>query len=93
MVIYEVQHFENKSSDLWRNYITKFMKIKLETSPFNFSEEYLNKARQLGIDLSKLKPNPGLRFMAKICLYSMWGKFGQNTKITRREYIDNIKKF
>jgi len=46
MDIYEVQHFENKSTDLWRNYITNFMKIKLETSPFSCSEEeYRNKAR------------------------------------------------
>jgi len=70
------------------------MKIKLETSPFHCSEEeYRNKARQLGIELGELKPNPGLRFIAKICLNSLWGKFGQNTKITRREYIDNIGKF
>ena len=94
MDIYEVQHFENKSTDLWRNYIKKFMKIKLETSPFNSSEEeYRKKAQQLGIELGDLKPNPGLRFIAKICLNSLWGKFGQNSKITRREYIDNIEKF
>jgi len=75
MNIYEVQHFENKSTDLRRHYITKFMKIILETSPFNCSEEeYRNKARLLGIELNKLKPNPGLRFIAKICLNSLWGE-------------------
>jgi len=94
MDIYEVQHFEKKSTDLWRNYIKKFMKIKLETSPFSCSEEeYRNKAKLLEIELGELKPNPGLRFIAKICLNSLWGKFGQNSKITRREYIDNISKF
>jgi hypothetical protein len=31
--------------------------------------------------------------LPKICLNSLWGKFGQNSKITRREYIDNISKF
>jgi len=77
MDTYAVQHFENESTDLWRNYITKFMQIKLETSPFSCSEEeYRNKARQLGIEWGKLKPNPGLRFLAKICLNSLWGKFG-----------------
>jgi len=71
---YEVQHFEKRSTDLWENYITKFMKIKLETSPFSCSEEeYRHKAKQLGIELGQLKPNPGLRFIAKICLNSLWG--------------------
>jgi len=70
------------------------MKIKFETSPFNCSEEeYRNKARQLGIELDELKPNPGLRFIAKICLNSLYGNFGHNSNITRREYIDNIDKF
>jgi hypothetical protein len=94
MDIYEVQHFKKKSTDLWKNYIKKFMKIKLETSPFSCSEEeYRQKAQQLGIELGELKPNPGLRFIAKICLNSLWGKFGQNSKVTHREYIDNIEKF
>jgi len=66
MDIYEVQHFEKRSTDLWKNHITKFMKIKLETSLFSCSEEeYRHKAKQLGIELRELKPNPGLRFIAK----------------------------
>lgn len=92
--IYEVQHFEKRSTELWRNYIKKFLKIKLETSPFSCSEdEYRNKAKLLGIELGELKPNPGLRFIAKICLNSLWGKFGQNPKVTHREYIDNVSRF
>jgi hypothetical protein len=92
--IYEVQHFENKSTDLWKSYIQKFMKIKLETSPFSCSEEdYKEKARKFGIELEKLEENPGLRFIAKICLNSLWGKFGQNPKVKHSEYIDKEADF
>ena len=74
--IYEVLHFENTSTDLWKDYIKKFMKIKLETSPFSCSEgEYREKAKKFDIELDKLEENPGLRFIAKICLNSLWGKF------------------
>jgi len=29
------------------------------------------------------------RFIAKICLNLLWGKFGQNPKVKHSEYIDN----
>ena len=92
--IFEVLHFTNTSTDLWKAYIKKFMKIKLETSPFTSNEnEYRDKARQFGIELGELKENPGLRFIAKICLNSLWGKFGQNPKVKHSEYIDSEKDF
>ena len=79
--IYEVWYFGNTSTDLWKGYIRKFLKIKLETSEFDCSEEeYRNKARLLGIEVKTLEINPGLRFIAKICLNSLWGKFGQVPK-------------
>ena len=86
--------FENTSTELWKDYIEKFMKIKLETSSFSCSvEEYREKARKFDIKLDKLEENPGLRFIAKICLNSLWGKFGQNPKVKHTEYIDNEKDF
>ena len=92
--LYEVWHFEHTSTELFKGYIRKFMKIKFETSPFTCSEaEYRAKARQFGIELGELKENPGLRFIAKICLNSLWGKFGQNPKLKHKEYIDNEKDF
>jgi len=92
--IYEVWHFEHSSTDLWKGYIRKFLKIKLETSKFTCSEEeYREKARKFGIELGELKENPGLRFIAKICLNSLWGKFGQNPKVKHNEYIDTVSDF
>ena len=37
--IYDVWHFEQSSTELWKEYIRKFLKIKLETSEFTCSEE------------------------------------------------------
>ena len=92
--IHNVWHFEQTSTELWKGYIRKFMKIKLETSKFTCSEEvYREKAKTFGIELGELKENPGLRFIAKICLNSLWGKFGQNAKIRHSEYIDTEKDF
>jgi len=34
-----------------------------------------------------------LRFIAKICLNSLWGKFGQNPKVKHSEYIENEAAF
>jgi len=37
--IYEVWHFQHSSTELWKEYIRKFLKIKLKTSKFTCSEE------------------------------------------------------
>ena len=87
--IYEVWHFEHYSCDLWKGYIRKFLKIKLESSKFSCTEEdYRKKAELLGIHLDNLAENPGLRFIAKICLNSLWGKFGQSPKHRQNKYIE-----
>jgi hypothetical protein len=73
-----------------RGYVRKFLKIKLATSKFSYSEEeHRRKAKSLDINLDKLEYNPGLRFISKICLNSLWGKFGQNQKVKHSKYIDN----
>ena len=86
--IYDVWHFKHSSTDLWKGYVRKFLKIKLESSKFTSSEEeYKEKATKFGIELHELKENQGLRHIAKICLNSLWGKFGQNPKVKHSEYI------
>ncbi len=83
--IYEVWHFK-QSTELWRGYISKFMKIKLETSPHNYASglEYvqaIKKEPNVDLDIAELAPNPRKRAVAKICLNSLWGKFGQRTNL------------
>jgi hypothetical protein len=74
------------------------MKIKLETNEwrndFESEEEYRKAVKEnLGIELGKIENNPGKRAVAKICLHSLWGKFGQRQNMGATEYVIDIKRF
>jgi hypothetical protein len=43
--------------------------------------------------LGKIENNPGKRAVAKICLNSLWGKFGQRQNMGATEYVTDIKRF
>ena len=95
--IYEVWHFE-KSNELWKGYISDFMKIKLETSPHNYPSDEAYAAaikEKLGImlDVNNIKPNPGKRAVSKLCLNSLWGKFGQRQNMAKTEFVKDPYKF
>ena len=98
--IHEVWHFESKSNSLFKDYVKDFMKIKLETSPwtddFKNVNDYIEAVKEkLNIDLdkNKIQINPGRRNVAKVCLCSFWGKFGQRTNLSKTEYVTNVKRF
>ncbi|KAL4101205.1 hypothetical protein QTP88_021225 [Uroleucon formosanum] len=96
--IYEVWHFEEKSTDLFKDYVDNFMKIKLESSKHNNSsdKEYIKSIfDKMGILLDKYKicDNPGRRAVAKLCLNSLWGKFGQRQKIKKTEFVTDPQQF
>ena len=95
--IYEVWHFE-KSTELWKGYIRDFMKIKLETSPHNYPTNEVYAAAVLEkegirLDLEKIAPNPGKRAISKLCLNSLWGKFGQRTNKPQTTFISEPCEF
>ena len=96
---YEVWHFEKSSDDLFRGYIKKFMKLKLESTKYNFKNDkeeimFRNKVKKnLDIDLGELRANSGLRAIAKICLNSLWGKFGQRNNMNQCKYVTDINEF
>jgi len=70
------------------------MKIKLETSPHTYptDQAYADDIRaKMGIDLDieRIRVNPGKRAVAKLCLNSLWGKFGQRTNKTQTEFVSD----
>ena len=75
------------------------MKIKLESSSYNFKtkeEEDSFKARikdSLDIDIEKFEFNAGLRSIAKLCLNSLWGKFGQRNNMSQTKYVTDVSEF
>ncbi|XP_071033136.1 uncharacterized protein [Parasteatoda tepidariorum] len=76
-----------------------FLKIKLETcdkgkNNFKHEKEYRRVAKEkLNIKLDIIEDNPGLRFIAKTCLNSLWGKFGQRNNMKQTEYVIEIEDF
>ena len=100
--IYEVWHYKESSENLFKGYVRKFMKIKMESSPMSFGVDCKYKdenefkqiiKKKLDIDLGKIKSNPGMRAIAKLCLNSLWGKFGQKTNMMKTEYVTTSSAF
>ena len=84
-----------KFTGLMKDYAQFFLKIKFENTQSYTQEECdkINEAhRAMGFKF-EVKPentqkNKGLRQVAKICLNSLWGKFGQRTTQGCYEYVE-----
>ncbi|XP_065203901.1 uncharacterized protein LOC135833993 [Planococcus citri] len=96
-------NIQTNSGGLFVNYINTFLKIKQEASGFpphvqsdddkrKFIEEM--KLREgVTLDLEKIEPNPGLRSLSKLCLNSLWGKFGQRNNQRQVKVIKDGPEF
>jgi hypothetical protein len=93
--IYEVHKFERRSTDLFKSYIKKYLKIKLEASGCDPEEldKYIEDALKIDIKLDVITKNPGLKALAKLCLNTLWGKFGQRSNMTRTEIVTDYRTF
>ena len=75
------------------------MKIKLESSKYDFEtkEEETNfkhKIKEsLDIDIEKFEFSARLRSISKLCLNSLWGKFGQRSNMSQTKYITEVSEF
>ena len=82
---------------LFADYVNLFLKLKQQASGFpnecvtvDDKMEYIaNYAKMEGIhlDYDEIKKNSGLRSLAKICLNSFWGKFGQRLNMKQSTFI------
>lgn len=73
--IYEVWHFEKTTENMFKDYVKRFMKIKIESSPLKVGLNCTYKSEaefkqvikdKLGIELDEIRPNPGMRAIAKL---------------------------
>ena len=75
------------------------MKIKLESSKYDFktkeeeSNFKLKINKSLDIDIEKFEFNAGLRSISKLCLNSLWGKFGQRSNMSQTKYVTEVSEF
>ena len=99
--IHEILHFESKSDTIFRDYVKTFMKMKQEAAGWNNlgcisaedCDEYIKRYKQnedIDLDIRNIgqDKNAGMYFIAKLCLNSLWGKFGQ-----RAEYLNHVDTF
>ena len=85
LTIHEVWHWEETTNTLFKEYVNTFLKTKQEASGYppdcvtdeqkqRYVEEY---EQHEGIQLNpeEIEYNPGLRYLAKLILNSLWGKY------------------
>ena len=101
--VYEIRYFRQTTKCLFKEYIKKFLKIKQEASGYpdwveteDDKDKYIRQYEERqGIKLHKpdIVKNPGLRAIAKLCLNSLWGKFGQRLNLGETKIIDRVDEF
>jgi hypothetical protein len=88
---------QGSGEGLFNEYIDHFLKKKAEASgyPSNVKSDedkdayiarYMEKEK-VRLDKDNIELNPGMRQLAKLCLNSFWGKFGQRNNLCQVEYI------
>ncbi|VDK59201.1 unnamed protein product [Anisakis simplex] len=99
--IFEVWQFDQFSNTLFEGYVNKFVALKVENSGFPQSvvtdqqkKDYATRYREqqgIEINLEKVNTNPGLRYIAKLSLNSLYGKFGQSNTLSEIKYAQNVQ--
>jgi len=92
---YEVTQYDAATGEggLFVEYIDTFLKLKAEASGYPSwvrtpadEDRYVEEFRQsegILLDKDKIEHNASKRALAKLCLNSMWGKFGENPRKTQ----------
>ena len=101
----EREQYDRKdpSTGLFTQYIDCFLKLKIQASGWPgwvktdedweaFLQECLDR-EGVRLDPSKMTKNPGLRSLAKLCLNSFWGKFGQRTQVADSKFVVDPAEF
>ena len=101
--VIKIRHYAETTTELFKPYVSKFLKIKQEASGFpewvkceedkdKYIKQYLDN-QGIQMEKEKIEVNPGLRAIAKLCLNSLWGKFGQRTNMGKCEIVKNKEEF
>ena len=83
--IHEVWHWEETADELFKDYVNMYLKIKQEASGYpkhsvtnEQKQQYIDDYYEhegIRLDPNKIEYNPGLRFLAKLALNSLWGMY------------------
>ena len=83
--IHEVWHWEETTDKLFKEYVHTFLKLKQEASGYpkhcvtdEQKQQYIDEYYEhegIRLDPNKIAYNPGLRWLAKLMLNSLWGTY------------------
>jgi hypothetical protein len=100
---YDPSSSKKDKGGIFAEYIDHFLKVKQQASGWpewckthSDKDTYLeNYEKNEGIKLqeSLIAHNPGLRSIAKLCLNSLWGKFGQRSNFTNTVYVSEPEEY
>ncbi|XP_070167780.1 uncharacterized protein [Polyergus mexicanus] len=104
---YKVSQFDHttRQGGLFTEYINTFLQLKQEASgrpcecgenDDDAKERYLREYEKTEgnvLDKRNVTRNPGLRSVAKLCLNSFWGKFGQRSNLPNTEVVRMLQRF
>ncbi|KAH7726301.1 hypothetical protein AAVH_06102 [Aphelenchoides avenae] len=98
-----VYTFPRWTGDLFKSYVRKFMKLKIEATGWpehvKTDEDQAAFIREnserygITIDAANMVSNPAKRQIAKLCLNSLWGRFSLRNNLTRTEIVTDPAKF
>ena len=91
-------------SGLFQGYIDEFFKQKTLASGFPSEcnndqgaiDRYIREFEQaegIKLDKNEISANPGKRSVSKLCLNSLWGKFGQKENMPKTEIVTEPQRF
>ncbi|XP_018360602.1 PREDICTED: uncharacterized protein LOC108759595 [Trachymyrmex cornetzi] len=101
---YKVTRYDpdTRQGGLFTGYINSFLQLKQEASGWpnecvddEAKERYLREYEEtegIVLDKNNIARNPGLRSVAKLCLNSFWGKFGQRSNLPNTEIVKNYQR-
>ncbi|KAH7696057.1 hypothetical protein AAVH_36875, partial [Aphelenchoides avenae] len=102
--IIETWDYEKMDDTIFAGYIKEFMKIKVEASGWEKNgvdpddeeakQAFIDAYAKQGIFIDKeaVKLNPGLRYIAKLCLNSLWGRFAMRSDQDQVELVTDPKR-
>lgn len=102
----EAWHYPEWSDDVFKGYMNEFLRTKVEASGWNKSileaenpeaakDEFIRTYRERGgIEIRKemVEDKPGLRYIAKQCANSLWGRFAMRPDRSQVEIVRKVSR-
>nr|CAD2207472.1 unnamed protein product [Meloidogyne enterolobii] len=96
---YRALHYEKWDENLFKNYVAEFMAMKIHASGFPEGIEgkvnedlFINECKEkFGIELQreKMVPDQAMRYISKLMLNSLWGRFSLRNGLSKSVIIDS----